>query len=86
MLLFCRLDRRGEAARDEYRRLNPWFRSIPEAGTGSSVIVGDARSCHEQIEEARARLGLTLPVVDASGLPVERARELLEGLAPPPGG
>jgi alkanesulfonate monooxygenase SsuD/methylene tetrahydromethanopterin reductase-like flavin-dependent oxidoreductase (luciferase family) len=82
MLLFCRLDRQGEAARDEYRELNPWFRSIPEAGTGASVIVGDARSCREQIEEARARLGLTLPVVDASGLSAPRARELIEGLAP----
>ena len=82
MLLFCRLDREGEAARDEYRRLNPWFRSIPEAGTGPSVIVGDAASCRARIEETRARLGLRLPVVDASGLPAERARELLEGLAP----
>jgi hypothetical protein len=82
MLLFCRLDRQAGAARDEYRELNPWFRSIPEAGTGASVIVGDARSCREQIEEARARLGLTLPVVDASGLSAPRARELLEGLAP----
>ena len=42
----------------------------------------DARSCREQIEENRARLGLTLPVVDASGLSAPRARELLEGLAP----
>ena len=82
MLLFCRLDRQGAAARDEYRQLNPWFRSIPEADTGASLIVGNARSCREQIAEARARLGLTLPVVDASGLSAARARELLEGLAP----
>lgn len=82
MLLFCRLDREGAAARDEYRQLNPWFRSIPQAGTGASLIVGNAPSCREQIAETRARLGLTLPVVDASGLSAARARELLEGLAP----
>jgi alkanesulfonate monooxygenase SsuD/methylene tetrahydromethanopterin reductase-like flavin-dependent oxidoreductase (luciferase family) len=82
MLLFCRIDRDPEAARAEYRRLNPWFRSIPEAGAGGSVILGDPAACRQQIEEARARLGLTLPVVDASGLPAERARALLEALAP----
>ncbi len=82
MLLFCRLDRPAAAARDEYRQLNPWFRSIPDAGIEASLILGDARSCREQIEQIRARLGLTLPVVDASGMPAERARELLEGLAP----
>ena len=50
--------------------------------TDNNLIVGDAATCRARIEETRARLGLRLPVVDASGLPAGRARELLEGLAP----
>ena len=82
MLLFCRVDRDEDAALAEFRSLNPWFRSLPDRDARRALVLGDAAAGRAQIANHRARLGLELPVVDASGLPAGRAQALLEALAP----
>jgi alkanesulfonate monooxygenase SsuD/methylene tetrahydromethanopterin reductase-like flavin-dependent oxidoreductase (luciferase family) len=80
MLLFVRSDRAREAALDEFRRLNPWFHSIPDAEAASALVLGEAPDCLAQIADLAARLDLALPVVDLSGVAAGRARSLLESL------
>ncbi len=85
MLVFCRIDAAGDRTRAlrEYRRLNPWFREVPDRELAPALVVGDPAQCEEQLERLAERLALALPVVDLSGLAGGPTREVLEALAPP---
>lgn len=82
MLLFARP---GVGAADtlaEYRRLNPWFSEVPDAEIAPGLAWGDPTRCREQLRDLAGEMGLTLPVIDASGLSAEPTRRLLDALAP----
>lgn len=66
----------------EFRRLNPWFSRIPDAELSEGLVAGPAGHCRRRLEEIRAELGISLPVVDLSGLPAARVEAQLEALAP----
>jgi len=82
--IFTRLDPAGDrdAALREYRRLNPWFDRYPDAEVRSGLVVGSPDDCRRRLSELAAELSLELPIVDLSGLDAERARGLMEALAP----
>jgi alkanesulfonate monooxygenase SsuD/methylene tetrahydromethanopterin reductase-like flavin-dependent oxidoreductase (luciferase family) len=82
MLLFARMDLDRAAALAEFRRLNPWFGSLPDAELGPSLILGEASRCRARIAELSAQLRLDQPVLDLSGLEAGPARRLLEALRP----
>ena len=82
MLLFARPGMPPEAALEEYRRLNPWYADVSDAEIARGLASGDAAQCQAQLAELGSTLGLTLPIIDASGLPAEPTRRLLDALAP----
>ena len=82
LLLFTRLGDNPIAQLGAFRRLNPWFQSIPDNEIVPALIVGNAPHCRQRIAELREAFALTLPVLDLSGLKAELARHLLENLAP----
>jgi len=85
MLLFARPGVGAADALAEYRRLNPWFADVPDAEIAPGLAWGDPTRCRQQLLDLTGALGLTLPVIDASGLPAEPTRRLLDALAPVPG-
>ena len=76
------MDRDEAAALAEFRSLNPWFHSLPDEEARGALVLGSGPVCRARIETLGERLGLALPVVDASGMSAGRARALLEALAP----
>jgi alkanesulfonate monooxygenase SsuD/methylene tetrahydromethanopterin reductase-like flavin-dependent oxidoreductase (luciferase family) len=82
LLLFTRLGDDPSAQLGTFRRLNPWFQSIPDDEIIPALIVGNAPHCRDRIAELREAFALTLPVLDLSGFKAESARHLLENLAP----
>ena len=82
MLLFARLDPDRASALAAFRRLNPWFRSIPDAELGPALILGEAPRCRARIAELAEELRIDHPVLDLSGLDGQAARRLLEVLGP----
>jgi alkanesulfonate monooxygenase SsuD/methylene tetrahydromethanopterin reductase-like flavin-dependent oxidoreductase (luciferase family) len=82
MLLFTRLDPDRVSGLAEFRRLNPWFHSIPAAELAPALILGEASRCRDRIAEAAAQLRLDQPVLDLSGVDAGAARRLLEALGP----
>ena len=82
MLLFTRMDLDRAPALAAFRRLNPWFRSFPDAELGPALILGEAPRCRARIAELAAELRLDYPVLDLSGLEAGAARRLLEALRP----
>jgi alkanesulfonate monooxygenase SsuD/methylene tetrahydromethanopterin reductase-like flavin-dependent oxidoreductase (luciferase family) len=82
MLLFTRIEGDPKRSLAEFRRLNPWFRSIPDAEVTPALLLGDAPGCLARIREVSAELQLALPVLDLSGLEAGATRRLLEALAP----
>lgn len=66
----------------EFRRLNPWFGSIPDQEALGSLVLGDADACRRRLEGIAHELSLELPVLDLCGLGAASARPLLEALAP----
>jgi alkanesulfonate monooxygenase SsuD/methylene tetrahydromethanopterin reductase-like flavin-dependent oxidoreductase (luciferase family) len=82
MLLFTRMDRDRASALGEFRRLNPWFHSIPDSELGPALVLGEAPRCRARIAELAAELRLDCPVLDLSGLEASAARRLLEALRP----
>ena len=82
MLLFTRMDLDRAPALAAFRRLNPWFRSIPDAELGPALILGEAPRCRARIAELASELRLDYPVLDLSGLDARAARRLLEALRP----
>jgi alkanesulfonate monooxygenase SsuD/methylene tetrahydromethanopterin reductase-like flavin-dependent oxidoreductase (luciferase family) len=82
MLLFTRMDLDRASALAAFRRLNPWFRSIPDPEIDPALILGEAPRCRARIAELAAELRLDHPVLDLSGLEAGPARRLLEALRP----
>ncbi len=82
LLLFTRLGDDPSAQLGTFRRLNPWFQSIPDDEIVPALIVGNASHCRDRIAELREAFALTLPVLDLSGFKAESARHLMEQLAP----
>jgi alkanesulfonate monooxygenase SsuD/methylene tetrahydromethanopterin reductase-like flavin-dependent oxidoreductase (luciferase family) len=82
MLLFTRIEGDPKRSLAEFRRLNPWFRSIPDAEVAPALVLGDAPGCLARIREVSAELQLALPVLDLSGLEAGATRRLLEALGP----
>ena len=66
----------------EFRRLNPWFRSIPDREVAAALVLGDAAGCRAQLAEISETLDLALPVLDLSGLAPAPTTQLLEALEP----
>ncbi len=85
MWIFTRVDAEPAQALAEQRRLQPWFRAIPDDEILSSLVTGDAADCRAQIAAHASSLALDLPVVDLSYLDAARARTHLEALAPDKG-
>ncbi len=67
----------------EYRRLNPWFGELGDEELQSSLVVGEAAACAEQLAEIASRLGIERPVVDLSGADFESVMRTLEALPVP---
>jgi alkanesulfonate monooxygenase SsuD/methylene tetrahydromethanopterin reductase-like flavin-dependent oxidoreductase (luciferase family) len=84
MLLFTRLAASPDPAPflAEFRRLNPWFRSVPDAEAQAALVVGPSEHCGERIPALAQELGVARPVLDLSGVPSGAARDLLLALAP----
>jgi len=82
MLLFTRIEGDPDRSLAEFRRLNPWFRSIPDAEVAPALVLGDPPRCRSRIREISAELALALPVLDLSGLEAGATRRLMEALGP----
>jgi len=84
MWIFTRVGPVHDAAASlaEYRRLNPWFRSIPDAELGDALVLGSAAECRARLEQIARSLELSWPVLDLSGLAAEASLRTLEALAP----
>jgi alkanesulfonate monooxygenase SsuD/methylene tetrahydromethanopterin reductase-like flavin-dependent oxidoreductase (luciferase family) len=87
MWIFARVGEPIDAAASfrEYRRLNPWFQSIPEAELAGGMLLGTADRCRAGLSELAARLRLDWPVLDLSGLGAEASLRNLEAFAPEAG-
>jgi len=70
------------AVRAEFRRLNPWFRYVPESDLAEGLVGGSPARCRRRIEEIREELRIDLPIIDLSGLPEGQAAAQLDVLAP----
>ncbi len=84
MLIHVRLEERPDpgVALKEFRRLNPWFRSIPDREVAAALVLGDAAGCRARLAEIAETLDLALPVLDLSGLAPAPTTQLLEALEP----
>jgi alkanesulfonate monooxygenase SsuD/methylene tetrahydromethanopterin reductase-like flavin-dependent oxidoreductase (luciferase family) len=81
-LLFARPGAAPGEALAEFRRFNPWFREFSDSELTPQLIYGEPAACRTQLERLSSELGLSQPVIDASGLPAEAAERLLEALSP----
>jgi alkanesulfonate monooxygenase SsuD/methylene tetrahydromethanopterin reductase-like flavin-dependent oxidoreductase (luciferase family) len=68
------------ALRDQFRRLNPWFRSIPDDQLGEAIVAGSPEACRSRIREIAESFRLDLPVADLSGLSHDAARRAIDAL------
>jgi alkanesulfonate monooxygenase SsuD/methylene tetrahydromethanopterin reductase-like flavin-dependent oxidoreductase (luciferase family) len=86
MWIFARVGEEHDAVASfqEYRRLNPWFQSIPEAELAAAMLLGSGPACRARLAELATRLCLDWPVLDLSGLGAEATLRNLEALAPEP--
>jgi alkanesulfonate monooxygenase SsuD/methylene tetrahydromethanopterin reductase-like flavin-dependent oxidoreductase (luciferase family) len=82
MLLFARPDAEPAAALAEFRRLNPWFHSIPDADIESGLVLGEASRCRDRLAALASDLRIDQPALDLSGVPAREAHRALEALAP----
>jgi alkanesulfonate monooxygenase SsuD/methylene tetrahydromethanopterin reductase-like flavin-dependent oxidoreductase (luciferase family) len=84
MLIFTRVeeDPAPGAALAAFRRLNPWFRWIPDAEIGPSLVVGSPERCRERLAALADALAIDHPVLDLAGLDAAATRRVLEGLSP----
>ena len=87
MWIFTRVGEAPDAAASckEYRRLNPWFQSIPDGELAGAMVLGTASQCRDRLGELAAQLSLDWPVLDLSGLDAEASLRNLEALAPEAG-
>jgi len=67
--------------RSEFRRLNPWFQSMPDDQLGEAIVAGPPETCRRRIGEIARSFRLDLPVADLSGLPHDAARRAIHALA-----
>jgi alkanesulfonate monooxygenase SsuD/methylene tetrahydromethanopterin reductase-like flavin-dependent oxidoreductase (luciferase family) len=67
--------------RDEFRRLNPWLRSLADEELGEAIVAGPPEACRRQIRRIAESFGVSLPVADLSGLPYDAARRSIDSLA-----
>jgi alkanesulfonate monooxygenase SsuD/methylene tetrahydromethanopterin reductase-like flavin-dependent oxidoreductase (luciferase family) len=86
MWIFARVGEAHDASASckEYRRLNPWFQSIPDAELAGAMVLGTAARCRARLAELAEDLALDWPVLDLSGLDAEATLRNLEALAPEP--
>ncbi len=84
MWIFTRPDREaGDAGlREEFRRLNPWFRGVPEGELAEAIVTGSPEACRRRIGQIAESFRLELPVADLSGLTHDAARRAIDALAP----
>jgi alkanesulfonate monooxygenase SsuD/methylene tetrahydromethanopterin reductase-like flavin-dependent oxidoreductase (luciferase family) len=84
MWIFTRVDPDADPAAvlAEFRRLNPWFASIPDDEVAQAWIAGDAGSCRERLAQLSDALRLELPILDLSGLGAAASERALAALAP----
>jgi hypothetical protein len=66
--------------RDEFRRLNPWFRTLSDGQLGEAIVAGPPEACRRRISEIAESLRLELPVADLSGLSHDAARRGIDAL------
>jgi alkanesulfonate monooxygenase SsuD/methylene tetrahydromethanopterin reductase-like flavin-dependent oxidoreductase (luciferase family) len=87
MWIFARVGEADDAAASlkEYRRLNPWFQSIPDAELAGAMLLGTPAGCRARLRELAAQLSLDWPVLDLSGLDAEASLQNLEAFAPEAG-
>ena len=84
MWIFTRVGEAHDAAASlaEYRRLNPWFHSIPDTELRDALVLGPGPDCRARLEQLTQELGLAWPVLDLSGLAADATLRALEALAP----
>jgi alkanesulfonate monooxygenase SsuD/methylene tetrahydromethanopterin reductase-like flavin-dependent oxidoreductase (luciferase family) len=84
MWIFARAGEAHDAAASlrEYRRLNPWFHSIPDSELGPALVLGPAAECRARLADLAADLQLAWPVLDLTGLPAAATLRQLETFAP----
>ena len=75
-------DPEDPSVHEEFERLNPWFRDLPEADRREAILAGPPAECQTRIRSFAEQMGLDLPVLDLSGLDEPRAAAALEALAP----
>jgi alkanesulfonate monooxygenase SsuD/methylene tetrahydromethanopterin reductase-like flavin-dependent oxidoreductase (luciferase family) len=67
--------------REEFRRLNPWLRELPDEELVEAIVAGSPEDCGRRIREIAESFGLNLPVADLSGLPYDAARRAIDAMA-----
>jgi alkanesulfonate monooxygenase SsuD/methylene tetrahydromethanopterin reductase-like flavin-dependent oxidoreductase (luciferase family) len=84
MLLFTRIAPGPDPAPflAEFRRLNPGFRSLPDAEVAGALVVGSPDHCLRRVAELSRDLAIARPTLDLSGLPAGEVRRVLAALAP----
>ena len=83
MWIFARPDRAVDdtSLASEFRRWQPWFRSLPDCEVADAMLAGPASGCRDRIASIRNDLGIDLPVLDLAGLSHPEAERALEALA-----
>ena len=84
MLVFTRIAESPDPAPflAEFRRLNPWFRFVPDAEALGALVVGEPGQCLRRIASMSGELRVTRPTLDLSGVPAGEARRVLAALSP----
>jgi alkanesulfonate monooxygenase SsuD/methylene tetrahydromethanopterin reductase-like flavin-dependent oxidoreductase (luciferase family) len=70
------------AALAEFRRLNPWFDDISDAQIVPGLLTGGVAEGRAKLAALSERMGLDLPVVEVTGLPLDAAQHALDALSP----
>jgi alkanesulfonate monooxygenase SsuD/methylene tetrahydromethanopterin reductase-like flavin-dependent oxidoreductase (luciferase family) len=66
--------------RGEFRRLNPWLRTLPDDQLGEAIVAGSPEACRRRISEIAESFRLDLPVADLSGLSHDATRRAIDAL------
>jgi len=84
MLVFTRIAESPDPAPflAEFRRLNPWFRFVPDGEALGALVVGHPGHCLRRIASISRELCVTRPTLDLSGLPAGDTRRVLAALSP----
>ena len=84
MLLFTRIaaSPAPEPFLAEFRRLNPWFRFVPDEEALRGLVIGPPAHCRDRIAAIGRELRIARPVIDLSGLPAGEAARVIAALSP----